>query len=200
MYNEEFKDRIKADLKESLSSHRYTHVLGVAAAARELADRYGCDADTAEVAAWPFARCCQTACPGRHAWPWQENSLSRPAGTHPGYGGLLHGYAAVTIARERYGITDQVLLGAIAHHTTGAEQMSTLEKIIFLADYIEVNRDFDGVDDLRKAARRNLDEAVLLGYDSTIRHLLDQGKPIFVGTVVNRNAQIDVIRAADRKA
>ena len=49
----------------------------------------------------------------------------------------------MTIARERYGITDQVLLGAIAHHTTGAEQMSTLEKIIFLADYIEVNRDFD---------------------------------------------------------
>ena len=106
----------------------------------------------------------------------------------------------MTIARERYGITDQALLGAIAHHTTGAEQMSALEKIIFLADYIEVNRDFDGVDDLRKAARRNLDEAVLLGYDSTIRHLLDQGKPIFVGTVVNRNAQIDVVRAADRKA
>lgn len=50
MYNEEFKDRIKEDLKKSLSSHRYTHVLGVAAAARELADRYGCDADTAEVA------------------------------------------------------------------------------------------------------------------------------------------------------
>ena len=50
MYNEEFKDKIKEDLKKSLSSHRYTHVLGVAAAARELADRYGCDADTAEVA------------------------------------------------------------------------------------------------------------------------------------------------------
>ena len=91
-------------------------------------------------------------------------------------------------------------MGAVAHHTTGAEQMSTLEKIIFLADYIEVNRDFDGVDDLRQAARRDLDEAVLLGYDSTIRHLLDQGKPIFVGTVANRNAQIDVVRAADGKA
>ncbi len=115
-------------------------------------------------------------------------------------GGLLHGYAAVTIAKERYQISDTDLLAAVAHHTTGAEQMSTLEKIIFLADYIEVNRDFDGVEDLRKAAKKNLDEAVLLGYDSTIRHLLDQGKPIFVGTVVNRNAQIDVLRAADRKA
>ena len=183
MYNEEFKDKIKEDLKKSLSSHRYTHVLGVAAAARELADRYGCDADTAEVAGLLHDAAKQLPLPDMQA-----------------NGGLLHGYAAVTIARERYGITDQALLGAIAHHTTGAEQMSTLEKIIFLADYIEVNRDFDGVDDLRKAARRNLDEAVLLGYDSTIRHLLDQGKPIFVGTVVNRNAQIDVVRAADRKA
>ena len=192
MYNEEFKDRIKADLKESLSSHRYTHVLGVAAAARELADRYGCDADTAEVAGLLHDAAKQL--------PLAEKSFPVLPAPILANGGLLHGYAAVTIARERYGITDQALLGAIAHHTTGAEQMSTLDKIIFLADYIEVNRDFDGVDDLRKAARRNLDEAVLLGYDSTIRHLLDQGKPIFVGTVVNRNAQIDIIRAADRKA
>ena len=51
MYNEEFKDAIKADLKQSLTPNRYTHVLGVAAAARHLADRYGSDADAAEVAA-----------------------------------------------------------------------------------------------------------------------------------------------------
>ena len=186
MYNEEFKDRIKADLKESLSSHRYTHVLGVAAAARELADRYGCDADTAEVAGLLHDAAKQLPLPDMQALA-EKSFPVLPAPI------LANG-------RERYGITDQALLGAIAHHTTGAEQMSTLEKIIFLADYIEVNRDFDGVDDLRKAAWRNLDEAVLLGYDSTIRHLLDQGKPIFVGTVVNRNAQIDVVCAADRKA
>lgn len=198
MYNEEFKDKIKEDLKKSLSSHRYTHVLGVAAAARELADRYGCDADTAEVAGLLHDAAKQLPLSDMQALA--EKSFPVLPAPILANGGLLHGYAAVTIARERYGITDQALLGAIAHHTTGAEQMSTLEKIIFLADYIEVNRDFDGVDDLRKAARRNLDEAVLLGYDSTIRHLLDQGKPIFVGTVVNRNAQIDVIRAADRKA
>lgn len=198
MYNEEFKDKIKEDLKKSLSSHRYTHVLGVAAAARELADRYGCDADTAEVAGLLHDAAKQLPLSDMQALA--EKSFPVLPAPILANGGLLHGYAAVTIARERYGITDQALLGAIAHHTTGAEQMSTLEKIIFLADYIEVNRDFDGVDDLRKAARRNLDEAVLLGYDSTIRHLLDQGKPIFVGTVVNRNAQIDIIRAADRKA
>lgn len=198
MYNEEFKDRIKEDLKKSLSSHRYTHVLGVAAAARELADRYGCDADTAEVAGLLHDAAKQL--PLSEMQALAEKSFPVLPAPILANGGLLHGYAAVTIAKERYGITDPALLGAVAHHTTGAEQMSTLEKIIFLADYIEVNRDFDGVDDLRQAARRDLDEAVLLGYDSTIRHLLDQGKPIFVGTVVNRNAQIDVVRAADGKA
>lgn len=198
MYNEEFKDRIKEDLKKSLSSHRYTHVLGVAAAARELADRYGCDADTAEVAGLLHDAAKQL--PLLEMQALAEKSFPVLPAPILANGGLLHGYAAVTIAKERYGITDPALLGAVAHHTTGAEQMSTLEKIIFLADYIEVNRDFDGVDDLRQAARRDLDEAVLLGYDSTIRHLLDQGKPIFVGTVVNRNAQIDVVRAADGKA
>ena len=155
MYNEEFKDKIKEDLKKSLSSHRYTHVLGVAAAARELADRYGCDADTAEVAGLLHDAAKQLPLPDMQALA--EKSFPVLPAPILANGGLLHGYAAVTIARERYGITDQALLGAIAHHTTGAEQMSTLEKIIFLADYIEVNRDFDGVDDLRKAARRNLD-------------------------------------------
>lgn len=103
MYNEEFKDKIKEDLKKSLSSHRYTHVLGVAAAARELADRYGCDADTAEVAGllhdaakqlplpdmqalaenlfpscqhrfWPMA-VCSTAMP---LWPSPRSAMALP--------------------------------------------------------------------------------------------------------------------------
>ena len=51
MYNEALKEKIKQDLKESLSKHRYTHVLGVAAKARELASQYGGDLDQAAVAA-----------------------------------------------------------------------------------------------------------------------------------------------------
>ena len=96
----------------------------------------------------------------------------------------------MTIAREQYGIDDADLLASLAHHTTGAEHMSLLEKIIFMADYIEVNRDFDGVDKLRRLAAEDLDKAVLAGYDSTIFHLLEQGKTIYVGTVTNRNAHI----------
>lgn len=197
MYSEEFKDKIKKDLKQSLSSHRYTHVLGVAAAARELATRYGADADTAEVAGLLHDAAKQL--PLKDMRRLAEKSFAALPQPVLDNGGLLHGYAAVTIAKETYGLTDPDLLNAIAHHTTGAEKMSKLEKIIFLADYIEVNRDFNGVEALRKAARESLDGAVLKGYDSTIGHLLEQDKPIFVGTVTNRNALLAQMQASEGK-
>lgn len=91
MYNEEFKDRIKEDLKKSLSSHRYTHVLGVAAAARELADRYGCDADTAEVAGLLHDAAKQLPLPEMQALA--EKSFPVLPAPILANGGLLHGYA-----------------------------------------------------------------------------------------------------------
>ena len=114
-------------------------------------------------------------------------------------GGLLHGYAAVTVARTKYHLTDEEFFAALAHHTTGAEVMGTLEKIIFVADYIEENRDFDGVEHLRELAAADLDQAVLAGYDSTISHLLEQDKLIFAGTVINRNAQILAMQKKGRQ-
>lgn len=197
MYNEEYKEKIKHDLKASLSPHRYTHVLGVAAAARKLAARYGADADTAEVAGLLHDAAKQLSLADmRKLAAKYYPSLPQAILDN---GGLLHGYAAVAIARDTYGLTDPDLLNAIAHHTTGAEVMSTLEKIIFLADYIEVNRDYDGVDDLRAAAKKSLDYGVLKGYDSTIGHLVDQDKPIFVGTVSNRNALLAQMQQAEGK-
>lgn len=74
--------------------------------------------------------------------------------------------------------------------------MSPLEKVIFLADYIEDNRDFPGVEKLRKAAEKSLNKGVLAGYDMTIQYLLQEGKTIFIGTVRNRNA---LLREMKRK-
>jgi predicted HD superfamily hydrolase involved in NAD metabolism len=180
------KNRIKEYLLHHLSTHRYEHTLGVAKAARDLAVRYGADPDRTEMAGLLHDIAKERSLEemqqlASQAFPEELDSaiLSNR--------GLLHGYAAVTVARERYGIHDADILKAIAHHTTGATIMGIMEKIVFLADYIEVNREYDGVWALRQAAERDLDEAVLLGYDSTIGHLLDQKKTIYVGTVNNRN-------------
>ena len=197
MYNEALKEKIKKDLQQSLSKHRYTHVLGVAAKARELAGQYGGDLDQAEVAGLLHDAAKQKTLADMQTLARRSFGDTLPD-TIMSIGSLLHGYAAVTIAKEMYGIHDEDLLAALAHHTTGAEQMSTLEKIIFIADYIEVNRDFDGVEHLRSIAAQDLDQAVLAGYDSTISHLLDQKKTIYTGTVINRNALILAMQA-DRK-
>ena len=197
MYNEALKEKIKNDLKESLSKHRYTHVLGVAAKARELAGQYGGDLDQAEVAGLLHDAAKQKPLEEMQQLARRSFGDSLPAAIMSA-GGLLHGYAAVTIARETYGIQDETLLAALAHHTTGAEHMGPLEKIIFIADYIEVNRDFDGVETLRQLAATDLDRAVLAGYDSTISHLLEQEKTIYAGTVINRNALLLAMQA-DRK-
>ena len=197
MYNEALKEKIKQDLKESLSKHRYTHVLGVAAKARELASQYGGDLDQAEVAGLLHDAAKQKPLKEMQQLARRSFGDSLPAAVMSA-GGLLHGYAAVTIAKETYGIQDETLLAALAHHTTGAEHMGTLEKIIFIADYIEVSRDFDGVETLRQLAAADLNRAVLAGYDSTISHLLAQEKTIYAGTVINRNALLLAMQA-DRK-
>ena len=65
--------------------------------------------------------------------------------------------------------------------------MSKLDKIIFLADYIEPNRNFPGVNDIRLAAEQSLDAGVLCGFDMTIRHLIDSGDSIYPLTILSRN-------------
>ena len=77
--------------------------------------------------------------------------------------------------------------------------MSVLEKIVFLADYIEKSRNFNGVQRLREMAVKNLDQAVLYGFDLTISHLLEQRKQIYVGTVRFRNSLIEYMEKCNRE-
>ena len=71
---------------------------------------------------------------------------------------------------------------AIFWHTTGKADMSLLDKILYMADYIEPNRDFEGVERLRKLAYTDLDQAMLLGVESTIEEMQQRGVPIHTNT------------------
>jgi predicted HD superfamily hydrolase involved in NAD metabolism len=100
---------------------------------------------------------------------------------------ILHGLAGSIIAENIMNITDRDILNAIAFHTTGRANMSTLEKIIYLADYVEPLRNFNGVEVLRKLAYENLDEALLLSFDNTIKYVIDKGELIHKDTIEARN-------------
>ena len=84
--------------------------------------------------------------------------------------------------------TPPEVLDAIRYHTSGRPGMTLLEKVICVADYVEPNRDYDGVIAIRNAAERSLEEALLIGMDLTIRLLMEKQKSIFLATIVSRNA------------
>lgn len=93
-------------------------------------------------------------------------------------GNLTHGPAAAEYMKREFNIDDEDMLSAVRFHTTGRRGMSLLEKIIFLADAIEPNRSYPGVDGIRLAAKCDLDKACLLSLEHTIRYLAQGGQEI----------------------
>jgi len=87
---------------------------------------------------------------------------------------LLHARSGAALARAVFGISDTVA-EAIKWHTTGKANMSMLEKVIYLADYIEATRDFPGVEELRRLAFENIDEAMIMGLDMTVKDIQSRG-------------------------
>ena len=95
---------------------------------------------------------------------------------------LLHSKTGACIAKYVFGEPDEVYW-AIFWHTTGKADMTLLEKVLYMADYIEPNRDFDGVEELRALAYSDLDRAMLTGVEATIEDMLRRGNPIHTNTL-----------------
>ena len=94
---------------------------------------------------------------------------------------LLHSKTGACMAKHVFGEDEQVCC-AIYYHTTGRADMSLLEKIIYIADYMEPTRDFDGVEELRRLAYEDLDAALILGMEMTIEEMKERGVPVHKNT------------------
>jgi predicted HD superfamily hydrolase involved in NAD metabolism len=86
-----------------------------------------------------------------------------------------------------YDVHDKEILSAIYYHTTGKENMSLLEKIVYIADYIEPNRDFEGVERVRELAFVDLNESLIQSMDNTIKYIVDKKILIHLDTIKARN-------------
>lgn len=175
------EEEICQKLKGMVDEERYVHSLGVRDCAVMLAERYGADVNKARLAG--LLHDCAKGLP-------KQEMLSKAveAGIELGpeefhNEALLHGAAGAIVAGRVFGIKDPEILSAIECHTTGKRDMTLLEKIIYLADYIEPNRDFPGVEDLRQAAMDDLDRAVLLALRRTIKYVLDTDRFLHPRTV-----------------
>ena len=168
-----------------LNHRRIPHVLGTEQEAVRLAVRYGADVEKARRAAL-LHDCTKRLSKKEHLELCRQygiplDDVERKAGS------LLHAKTGAEEARRVFGVDDEIY-GAIRYHTTGRAHMTLLEKIIYLADYIEPSRDFPGVEKLRKACYEDLDKCLLKVLEMTIGKLEAEGGPIHHAAIEARDA------------
>lgn len=92
---------------------------------------------------------------------------------------IIHQFEGAVVAQKEYGIDNPKILNAIKYHTTGKMNMSKLEKLIFSADMLEKNRDFEGVERLREIMEEDFEKGFLACVDTSIKRLEDTGRAIY---------------------
>ena len=166
-------------LESELKYNRFVHTMGVAYTATSLALVYGADMEKAEIAGLlhdcakcmdlkKMVRVCEKA--GLEISDMERNSVS-----------LLHSKAGSVLVSEKYGYKDEDIINAVRYHTTGRPGMSLLEKIIFVADYMEPGRDVaEDLPEVRKLAfgSYTIDDAVLKILEDSLIYLKSTGREI----------------------
>ena len=178
---EEYKEL----LRNQVDDRRYAHSLNVADAAKELAELNGVDAGKAYL--------CGLLHDIEKNRPWdeQERYMTQLGDDLPDHviqnKKLWHAPAGAAFIRDELGILDADLIRAIKYHTTGRPNMSPLEKVLYVADYVSIERDYPGVERVREAAYRNLDEAILIGGRFTLISLLERYRVVNYDTFAMYN-------------
>lgn len=166
----------KEILKTKMSKKRYVHSVNVAKAAVMLAKKYGADINEAETAGilhditkeMPYDMQLQLMKDnGIILSKVQQNAQK-----------LWHSLSGSIYIENELNISNKNILNAVRFHTTGRENMSILEKVIFVADFIGEERDYKGVEIMREKAERSLEEAMLYGLTFSITDLVNRGLAI----------------------
>jgi len=155
--------------------------MNVAKAAKELADIYGCDKEKAYLAA--LLHDITKEFTKEQHFELIEKGNVKLTEIERTTQSLWHSITAPVYARLNVGIEDEDILNAIRYHTTGRENMSTFEKIIFTADCISDDRSYPELDEVRSLAFTDLDAAVLAKLKYAIEFLVKKDRPICGDTV-----------------
>lgn len=178
-------DEMKVYLKNNLIENRYIHVLGVVDTAIRLAKINEVDEKKAEIAALAHDI-------AKNMTIYELKEIIDKNNIELSYDEeknqeIWHSIVGPIVAKEVFKIEDEEILSAMRWHTTGKENMSKLDKVIYMADMIEPNRNFPGVDVLRRETFKDLDNGVLQGLNHTIKYLLNKDVPININSIKARN-------------
>lgn len=178
---------IEQRLKDTIGEKRADHSIRVMEEAKKLAKIYDVDIESATMAG--LLHDC-----GRFM---DKSSLLKKADEfgiildriYTENVNLIHARLGVEIAKKEYGVEDCNILNAIRYHTTGREAMSILEKVVYMADYIEPFRSFKGIDEIRDLCyvEKDINRALVRAIDNTIMYILNSRSLIHEDTIKARN-------------
>ena len=167
-----------------LKPKRMPHVLGTEHEAAVLARRYGADVTSARIAAL-LHDCTKKLSMEEQLALCEQYGIALDELERKNLK-LLHAKTGAAIARDLFGVSDEIYW-AIYWHTTGKADMTKLEKVIYLADYIEPSRDFPGVEKLRRAVHADLEHGLLMALEDSIEEMRQRGNPVHPNTVEARD-------------
>lgn len=179
-------NQMEEKLKSTLSERRYKHSLGVMEAAISMAKHFGADVEKARLAGL-LHDCAKELdkdealkmCDEMGIFIDEEKRLQK---------GLLHADLGAEIMKRDYGIDDEEVYSAVKCHTMGKRNMTVLDKILYLADFIEPHRkEFDGLAKLRELCFVDLDEAMLYAINLSISFVTGKGKVLHKQTIDTRD-------------
>ena len=175
--NAEFFDIIK----NRLTSKRLFHSICVAEKAKHLAEKYGSDAQKAYTTALVHDIMKNESV--ETMLQMIENDGQVLTESEKAITVTLHAIAGEIYLRKELGVTDEEVLSAVRWHTTGKEDMSLLEKIIYVADLTSEDREYPDILEVRAMAEESLDKTCLRGLSFTIEDNAKKCRPIHIDTV-----------------
>ncbi|WP_268912964.1 bis(5'-nucleosyl)-tetraphosphatase (symmetrical) YqeK [Lentilactobacillus sp. SPB1-3] len=181
------RPELVAKLKTTLTDDRFQHVLRVEQTAVDLAERYGVDPEKASIAGlvhdYAKQRSDKDFVDAIHEYHLDPDLLN--------YGNAIwHGVVGWIFVKNELGINDIEILNAVEYHTVGHEVMTVLAQIVYMADYIEPNRNFPGVEKARQLTNTDLVLAVAYQTKQTLAYLVANNRPVFPQTVVTYNSWV----------
>ena len=179
--NEEFVEEIK----KRLSEYRFYHSLNVADEAKRLAKKYGADEDKAFTAGLIHDIMkdtdyeTQRELIEKYSHKMTPTELANPK--------IWHAMSGEVFLRHELNVKDEDILSAVRYHTTARDNMSLLEKVLYIADYTSAERNYPDVDVIREKAERSLEEAMLYGLQFTIKENVEAGAVVHPDSILAYN-------------
>ena len=177
-------EKLKEDLKIVLSDSRYNHSISVMNMCEALASKYNVNVKKAKLVGLMHDMAKDMT--KEEKIQYVKNNNIECSLIEEKIVEILHGKIAADICKKKYQFEEEMCT-AIKYHTTGKENMTLLEKILFIADKIDETRNYEGVEDLRELAFEDLDKAILKNIDDTLIINIQKNKLILEESIKTRN-------------